>query len=233
MRLKNLYINNRCTYTHHNNCLTFSVRQKSVLAAATARACKSLENYLIRFPTVEFILLNEGVYWNFPFTYGKTMIVVTPKFFSRTPPQICKTLVHELVHLDQRRSPMKYKRYYRTLGFRKRQISFGKLAPYLLRNPDAEKYEWTWTGYDKKLYIPVALLVNCKFHSVLIEMQRGVDHIKLHNIKDVKSYATRFGTARQLFHPNEIIAHIIADLVVDKVEYPQIDYEHIRTILNS
>jgi hypothetical protein len=234
-KLRNLVINKGCTQAHHDNITDFNGAQKTLFLFLMKKLEKLLDKYLIEVGRIEFVLLKAGVYWDYPFTYGESIISVTPKLFEQSNDKILKVLAHEWVHLDQKRSPEKYEKYYTTLGFRKAQVRYGILESRLLRNPDADKYEWIWT-YKKKIYAPVALLVDCKFHSVLLEIKNPkmtVDspEVIIHMATDITPYHTRFGTTKQLYHPNEIVAHIIADFVVDRVKHVPIDYDQITKLL--
>ena len=231
-KLQSLYINRGCTKAHFNRIKVFNSEQKTLLLFLL----KKLENVLSKYSTevgdIEFILLEKGVYWDFPFTWGKTMIMLTPKIFEQSKERILSILTHEWVHLQQRKNIKKFEKYYKTLGFIKSKIEFGALSQYILRNPDADNYEWSWRSDDGgPLYAPIALLHKCKFKSVLLEIadpyaaSYGDDNQTiLHSIEDIESYYTRFGTKRQLYHPNEITAHLISEYLIDKKKHIQINY---------
>lgn len=240
-RLTNLHINPGCTRAHYKSIAEFSSEQKTLLLYLMKRLENLLAPYSSSVGKVEFVLLERGVYWDFPFTFGKTMIMMTPKLFEKSRKHILKILAHEWVHLDQRRNTSKYNRYYRTLGFRKQNINFGLLTSYLLRNPDADKYEWIWVSDNGgPVYAPVALLHKCEFSTLLLEIgdpsgaHYGDDtKIIMHMIDEVPAYSERFGTKRQLYHPNEISAHLIADAVVDKVWHVPIDNKQLLELITA
>ena len=207
------------------------------------RLMKDVENlfceHTFKMGRINFVLLRNGTYWNFPFTVGSDIIVVTQALLDKGPRKIMKILTHEMVHLDQRRDPGKYERYYRKLGFQKAHVELGVLQHYILQNPDGERYEWIYR-IGNKTYIPLALLLDCKMHCVLVELHQNpamaytVAGVRtIHKVDSVSRYYHRFGTKRQLYHPNEIVAHLIADYLVDKREYYTIDYNDIKEILNG
>ncbi len=222
-KLKDLYINKNCT--PRATCIEFDTAQKTLLLSLFRELPSQ---YNTRPDIVYLILLGLGSYWDYPFTVGTDCIVLTPRLLTKPSHNIKCTLIHELVHLDQRRSPEKYDIYYRTLGFRKAYINLGILKPYVLKNPDAIHYEWVFS-INTINYIPVALLLNCKIYEVLLEM-RGNDVIKIHRIKDVPRYHQHFGTVRQLYHPNEIVAHLISDHIMEGKSYTPIDYVQLGSL---
>lgn len=150
---------------------------------------------------IDFVLLDRGVYWDRPFTWGKSMIMVTPALLEHTDNELLSILIHEWVHLDQRRHPIKYDRLYHNMGFKRTTVDFGPYNSILFSNPDAQRYEWIWN--DR--YVPFAIMKDCKCRSLIMDCNTG----KIHNIKDVPTYYNAFGHNRQLYHPNEIIAHIM------------------------
>jgi hypothetical protein len=180
---------------------------------------------------IEFVLLDSGVYWDFPFTWGNSMIMMTRKIFEKSSSLIKKILAHEWVHLEQRRYPEKYEKFYQTLGFKKQYINWSSYGIWLLPNPDADKYEWIWKSPNGSIYAPAALLESsCRFRTVLFELKEG-KIVRIHPVEDIPAYYWRFGTTQQLYHPNEISAHLVADLLVDGIMYDRIDYGHLRSIL--
>lgn len=234
IKLQNLMVNRGCTTSHHGRIIDFDSAQKTLLLFLMKKLEKMLSPYLVEIGRIEFVLLDKGVYWDYPFTYGESIIAMTPKLLKRPHNEILKVLTHEWVHLDQRRTPQKYEKYYHTLGFRKAQINFGLFTPYLLRNPDADIYEWIWIN-ENKVYAPIATIINCQFNELLLEIKDSVTvdspEVIIHMINDIPAYAKRFGTKRQLYHPNEIVAHIIADMLVDHVKYVPIDYDDVISLL--
>lgn len=213
-------------------CMDFEAGQKSLVLKVMKDAENVFSQYAFRIGTVNFILLQRGSYWDFPFTLHDT-VVMTSALLDQPQLRILHTITHEIIHLDQRRKPEKYEKYYRTLGFAKVRINFGLLGPFLLKNPDASHYEWIFNGK----YVPVALLLQGKIHTVILKMKSGTQPSTMHirkmlPVSKVSRYATRFGVHRQLYHPNEIVAHIMADYLVYKEEYLQIDYVQVRELLN-
>lgn len=239
-KLQFLYINKGCTKAHFNRISTFNSEQKTLLLFLMRKLENLLAPYSCSVGTIDFVLLEKGVYWDFPFTWGKTMIMLTPKIFTKENNHILKIIAHEWVHLQQRKTPAKFEQYYKQLGFRKSKVDFGALSPYLLRNPDADKYEWTWQSDDSgPIYAPVALIHQCKFSSLLLEVvdpyaasYGDENQTILHKIEDIEPYYSRFGTKRQLYHPNEITAHLIADYLVGGKKYIPIAYQKLITCIN-
>lgn len=199
-KLHDLHINHYgCTRSHHNNIINFSDPQKKLLNGVMNKVQQKLP---VPAGRIDFVLLDRGVYWDRPFTWGKTMIMVTPTLLKgHTNNELISIFIHEWVHLDQRRNPIKYDRLYYNMGFKRANIDFKQYSNMLFSNPDATRYEWIWRGR----YVPFAVMKNCKCHTLIMDSYTG----KIHNVEDVLDYYGAFGHTRQLYHPNEIIAHII------------------------
>jgi hypothetical protein len=149
-------------------------------------------------PRLRIITVKSGN----PFTIGRSTIVFPLAYFRQPRNTQKKILVHELVHLHQRRYPALYASYYQRLGFQKStsaDILPATLKAKLMYNPDGEHYEWIW----RDRYMPVAV----DHKSYLWDLRRQ----RLLPVDQVPDYANAFGTKRQLYHPNEIVAHQITD----------------------
>lgn len=220
--------------TYRNNTIDFDPKDKSLLIHLLNKVQRKFQNKcLLEIGNIQLILLKRGCYWNFPFTLNNT-IVFTPELLDKPHSKIVEILIHEVVHIDQKRNQKKYDDYYATLGFERYDIDFGELTQHLLDNPDGVKYEWLWNNK----YIPCAVLTpDLKFRSLILEINTNHNsyddtHYKVHELDKVPIYNNRFGTLRQLYHPNEISAHLISDWIYHDKEHVQVNYDELVTVLN-
>uniref|UniRef100_A0A6C0J8Y8 Uncharacterized protein n=1 Tax=viral metagenome TaxID=1070528 RepID=A0A6C0J8Y8_9ZZZZ len=214
---------------YNNNTLDFNHTNKKLLNTVTCKVLqyfKDVSSFSIG--TVKLLLLKKGTYWNYPFTLNN-VIVFTPVLFDNTKNAIAEIFIHEMVHIDQKRHPKKYENYYKTLGFRKQSIDFGELSPHLLDNPDGQSYEWIWN--DK--YVPCAILTPDLQHIPIMLVLSNETEYTIQSMEETFDYNKRFGTLRQLYHPNEITAHIVSDWIYSKKKHNQIDYDALLKVLNN
>ena len=139
-----------------------------------------------------------------PFTIGKHTIIFPLSYLNLPLFTQKKILIHELVHLHQRRAPEIYERYYtRRLNFKRINPAVlpAEIKARLMYNPDGPRYEWIW----RNRYIPLGIEHKTYLWDVLTQILKPVDQIG--------DYARSFGTSRQLYHPNEIVAHQITDSI--------------------
>lgn len=195
-----------CTKSHTGHIVPFTAQQILILRQLVTGLRATLSRAGFVPGDLALAKLDDGVYWGMPFTWGKETIVLNNKFFSHPQKKMQHILTHEWVHLDQRRRPEAYIQYYRSLGFRRARPKYGHYQPLLLSNPDAEHYEWIWTGPSGRSYAPFAIMRDCKVSTLLMS-----DDGTVHKVESVEEYWSYFGNKRQLYHPNEISAHIIAD----------------------
>lgn len=149
---------------------------------------------------IQIIMVLEG----YPFTIGKNTIVFPSEYLLKPRNVQNEILIHELVHLHQRRDPASYEHYYEhQLNFRKINTSLLPVAikNRLMYNPDGQKYEWIW----KNRYIPLGIDHN----TYLFDIRTG--HLK--PVEQIVEYANAFGTSQQLYHPNEIVANQITSVI--------------------
>lgn len=219
------------TQSYVGNVLDFSVDQKALTLKTLKDAIQLYGGHNFRLVRIRLVLLRGGTYWDYPFTMRDT-IVFSEVFLLKSQPEIVKTFVHEMVHLDQRQSPEKYENYYRTLGFHKIHTSFGPLQRFLLRNPDGDQYQWMFQydeGTHTRRWVPLGLRLDGQIHTALLD----ADTRQLYPVQSVKRYYERFGVRRQLYHPNEIVAHQIADYLTGSEKYLQVDYGELDALLSG
>jgi hypothetical protein len=161
---------------------------------------------IFNLPKVNLIAVQDG----HPFTVGKDTIVLPTNYFKHSDRLKLTIMAHELVHLHQRVNPSLYERAYARLGFHKTHVNFKpSLKKLLMYNPDGETYEWMWI-HEGHGYIPLG--VNHKTYVALMGPISGsTENIPILPLHKVPVYYDHFQKHKQLYHPNEIIAHQITD----------------------
>lgn len=158
--------------------------------------------------------------------------------------EICTTLFHEMIHLLQKNpsmAPLFYETY-KKLGFIsiKREDIINPFepgaAPFIeITNPDGQNYQWICQVYDKyqklKFYLP--LLVNDHSNNptgVIVELDRTDGSSSVDGkwylsrrwgwINEFEPYTSKFfGMKNQLYHPNEIMAIMISENIIEEKKY--------------
>lgn len=155
-----------------------------------------------------------------------------------------KLLFHEAVHLHQKRHPGLYQKiYHDAWGFRcvkpQNIIYLPKYLNYWVTNPDAMQIKWVipiiQSGTNQRVdwYLPLLILdpnniqkqlgILIKLEKVYNEKIREYQYYTTPNYRTIcslKEYTEKFyGMDRQLYHPHEIMAHLITDYAVTYKEY--------------
>lgn len=194
------------------HCVSPTSQEKHKLLSSLQRIKAGSESIFKAPPYVYLIVLEAGCYWDFPFTLDGDTIVCTRAFLkNRSGHKLDQVLMHELIHLDQKRRPAVYAKLYRQLGFK--QVTDWldyipvALQPYLLGNPDGEQYNWVWTDpQDKQQYIPLGLWIGKPITRLL-----RVSDQQLLRLQQVPEYLQRFGS-KNAYHPNEILAEFLSNI---------------------
>jgi hypothetical protein len=158
------------------------------------------------------------------------------------------TLTHELIHIIQRNSglypewnSLLTEMFQRIWGFRSlRNVTIEGLAPhmpFMVTNPDGANFQWAIQipspsdPKNSRWYLPI-LTHDVVPHSnglptgILVEIQwMNSNRLKLiggkwHVINQFPMYTSKFfGLTHQLYHPNEISAHLISEFLIKNQEY--------------
>ncbi len=197
--------------------------------------------------------LKAGFDWNFPFTVEDCIFLTESKineFINAVQSgnelyikNSMSTMVHELVHVHQRHNPKLYEDMYtRIFGFRKAKVTIhDNVSQYKLTNPDGLDLNWI-IPYDLKgsgyvtWFLPMAgVNQKCQFVDMLIEVKEKLYTSSYETVTPpvflpvtaFPLYLDKFGISKQLYHPNEISARLIAEYVIQANIYP-LSYQVIK-----
>lgn len=138
-------------YINSINTLDFSEEQKYTLSRCINKADKF---FLTKFLTNKYGLEIENIPWKLALTQGNAYefgyphtrvdtIFISDNIFSKNKEDIVKILIHEKIHLDQKRNPEKYLKIISIMGLTREQH-----AENITRraNPDIDKYVYYKDG---------------------------------------------------------------------------------------
>lgn len=168
-----------------------------------------------------------GMDWNLPYTVGDVIVLNQKQLSSK---HLVKILLHEVVHIAQRKNPQWFNRLYRNWGFRQAKVKFTQQHHNRwITNPDALKKNWVVKiGKDYCLPLMIAdldgdflqVIVKCT-HKSRTKSDIG-KFSKLHltastnfiRQDDFPVYTAAFDVgSSQIDHPNEISAHYLSHLL--------------------
>ncbi len=245
LQLSHLKSQLRRYYTQRT--LTFTEDEKQLLIRAFTELKEQFERKAPRFlpngKQIGLIKLGQGIDWNFPYTINHC--IVLPELYlqkiANDLPRLKITLCHELIHLLQR-YPRLYPRQTglfnlvttQMWGFQRISKSQLRFAPGLtdqhlniMTNPDGANYEWI-INIDGNFYLPTISrdlqnrLAGTLISLQLLDAQTYQVTLKWLLIHQFPLYSKRFGgLTQQLYHPNEIIAHLVTDLIMETHQIPQ------------
>ena len=194
----------------------------------------------------KFIKLRHQLDWELPYTLNdcivipEKMIVGMMKAHATNNTDMvtyyANTITHEAVHLHQKRNPQFYNSMFKQFwGFQQVHPDKIKFKKEYLRNwitnPDGMKVEWIFSvkkNNNVEWYVPLLTIDSndsTKHAGVLVQLKEVMDKtgrsvfltVGHTNIANIPEYVRKFyGHDVQLYHPNEISAHILADYVIKK-----------------
>ena len=143
--------------------------------------------------------------WGMPFTLDD-MIFIPSTHLRHGRLDLAKTLVHEKIHVDQRRRPGEYRELYeRDLGWRYHMDMVFPLGIYgrMIHNPDGMDRRWSLDGIVMLLMKEDrGLRVVEEFYTLGFERLGGSEGLR-----------RVYGTDEHMYHPNEMVAHVLSNWI--------------------
>ena len=189
---------------------------------------------------IGLIKLAENIDWNYPYTINHC-IILPIRFINSLKinpnqseiAQKTSILCHELIHILQRNNRIYsyhnrifdfiYCKFWGFIKLQKGDIDIQNKYNYnILTNPDGYNYQWAMYLNNASQYL-VPILVTDKTHKpvgILVESEKNsIGKYFLTGrwspIENVAHYMNKFyGMTHQLYHPNEIMAHLISDYII-------------------
>ena len=172
--------------------------------------------------TWRILLTKQGMDWNLPYTVPGCIVLNKSQLDSKI--NLVEIIIHEAVHLMQRRHPKIFDQMYASWGFLKltKPVIFDDVhLDHWITNPDALHKQWVII-LNQRLFVPLMIKHKSpkkRFIQILVPITLRSDgyHAEKHYIlqSKVPSYTSRFPVgSHQIDHPNEISAHYLAHQVM-------------------
>jgi len=181
------------------------------------RHLKALSSILWAPCVWKFIKMDHRLEWGFPHTI-EDYIVLSDKFLEKmssglqTPStgffiKCTGTLIHEQIHVLQRKHPDWFRKLYLSWGFRQTPVYIPpEIERKLLINPDGLSRNWVIEVKGKR-YLPLSMVKNHQLVLGEIESINGRDMVTKLSQSQIDDYFKSIPSKRQAYHPNEISAH--------------------------
>ena len=202
------------------NIITIPIRYKNYLNGITAKVLYNftrcgLDNLNERAPW-KYLMSVNNLEMNMPFTLGDYIIISNNmlgdgnnKIISADT--IIETIIHERLHIIQRRYQEKFNDFYRrNYDFIMNEFPLyslpGELKKTHMTNPDSNFKMWTY-DINNKEYIPLLVFKNNALSQIGYNINNHNDQVKLNK--------------QTSYHPNEKFAHEVAHKIFNN----RLDYQ--------
>ena len=225
--------------TYLSSIKNFTLNEKETI--------KFLINQIINdvneFPTLyyqfnwKFVKLDSNIEWGMPFTLGE-YIFLPENIFSMNDEQLKSTLLHEQIHVIQRKNQTRFNQLYdKILGFKKIDscIKGEHLDKYRITNPDGMDINWIYKCGPH--WIMPMLIMNpnntnhIEEYGVMINNRRGLYSVNLTGpgnepamfpLNKIIQYKKDLKRDSGIYHPNEYLAHSIEDAIYKNNEHAKL-----------
>lgn len=201
------------------------------------------ENFKDRVPLIKnwnLIKLNSDMDWGFPHTIGNYIILSSG--MSNDTMELARTLFHEQLHIIQRKEPNLFKEMYeKQWKFKQFNLPNDEwINKFLVHNPDSNDY-YIYKLTDELYILPLAttynqhhrLTENAIFLNNNMKILAKGEEPYVVPLRQVVDYNTRFYNSQALYHPNEIFATILTDMLFNNLSVSEIDQNAFTAIFKE
>ena len=223
-----------------NNVKNFTEDEKQSIIESINYLYRNYTNKVPLLKEWNIIKVSKDVDWGFPFTINKYIVLPEGKISGKIG--LAKILFHEQIHIMQREMPGVFKDYYKnTWGYEEYKLpSDDWIKKYLVINPDSDDY-YKWK-LDEDLYLlplPTTYNKHYKFTENALFLTKdgkilskdGEPYIE--SLRNISKYGIRFYNASSLYHPGEIFAFILTDMVFDNLSISTKDQDGMDKLFNN
>ena len=177
------------------------------------------------------IKTHNDIDWGFPYTLGDN-IVLPKRSISSNAKEMAKTLFHEQLHIIQRNEKEIFENFYiKQWKFQKTVLPDDLwINKYLVRNPDSEDfYKYKLSKELNLLPLPVTFNKHHKFNQYGLFLNNSGkilardDEPHVEPLKNLVQYNKRFYNVDSLYHPHEIFATILSEMLFNDLSVSDID----------
>jgi len=194
-KIRNCDNEEHCKQIYKKNLTNFSSAEKKHLG----KLVNKTNNFLKKYPSLNnipwlFCKINPNIEEGFPHTHSD-VIFLSKYFFKNRMKNKIETLIHEKIHVYQRKYPRKTQIFYKKKNFNKNNIN-----THLRRaNPDVDKFNYDFKGTEFYL----------KYDHDPVKINDVVDYHSKENDELIEKYGFKNE------HPNEIFAYLISKKIVN------------------
>lgn len=229
LEMKDMYV---------NNVMDFTVDEKNAITNAINYLFSQYKNKVPLIKEWNIIKLNNIMDWGYPFTLDKYIVLPSERISSNAK-ELAKTLFHEQLHIIQRKEPTIFKEFFtKQWKFESYELPDDPwINEYLVINPDSDDF-YKWKLTDELYLVPLPTTYNKQYSFTEMGMflnEKGKILAKgklpyVVPLRQVADYTTRFYNAGSLYHPNEIFATILTEMLFNDLSVMEIDQNGFNAI---
>ena len=216
---------------YKENVMDFTEPEKESVTDAVRYLFTKYKGKIPLIRTWNIIKMNDDIDWGFPYTLGNN-IVLPKRVISENPAELAKTLFHEQLHIIQRNEKSIFNDFYvKEWKFQEYSLPDDPwINKYLVHNPDSDNfYLYKLTPELLILPLPTTFNKHHKFDEHVLFLTKDLkilskdDKPHVEPMRNVIQYNQRFYNADSLYHPNEIFATVLTDMVFNDLSISQGD----------
>lgn len=216
---------------YKDNVMDFTDNEKQLITDSIKYIFSTFKDKVPLIRTWNIIKTDNNMDWGFPYTLGDN-IVLPKRVISENTKELAKTLFHEQLHIIQRNEKEIFKDFYiKQWKFQPYDLPDDEwINKYLVRNPDSDDF-YLYKLSDELYALPLPTTFNNHYkfdqHSLFLNNKYKIlakeDQPHVEPLKNVVEYNQRFYNVTSLYHPNEIFATLLSEMLFNRLSVSDID----------
>ena len=195
-KIKKCKNEDNCKKIYKNNLTEFTEAEKKHLKKLIEKTNKLIKPYSSLYNIHwTFCKITPNIEEGFPHTH-ENVIFLSNYFFNRKFKDKMETLIHEKIHLFQKRYPTKTEEFYKKMGFNKNNTNIKKRRT----NPDLDEYNYDYKGTE--------------FYYKYNNDPKGINDVTNFYSNNNREIINKYGFENE--HPHEIFAYLISKKIISK-----------------
>lgn len=216
---------------YKNNTMNFTEDEKQAITDAVNHLFTSYKDKVPLIKEWNIIKVNDEMDWGYPYTLGDN-IVIPKKMIKMDVVELAKMLFHEQMHIIQRRNFGIFDEFYKNhWKFEEFELPNDPwINKYVVHNPDSDNF-YIYRLTEDLYMMPLPTTFNKHYtlseDALFLTNEKKIlvkdEEPHMESLRNIVEYNNRFYGMSSLYHPNEILATLLSEMLFNDLSITERD----------